>query len=153
MRRTSGSLGVILMLGILLIAADAFAGDFTHSVVGVGGYDVVAYQTMGKAVRGTGFHAAEYNGVTYLFASKEDRAKFLKNPALYLPQFGGFCAYGASVGKKIYADPTVWKLVNGKLYLNVDANIQKKFERDLAGNIAKAEANWPKLVDKMPVGL
>lgn len=153
MQKISASIGMVLMAGILFFATNAFSADFTHSIVGVGGYDVVAYHTQGKAIRGTGFHAAKYDGVTYLFASKEDRAKFLKNPVQYLPQFGGFCAYGAAVGKKFYADPTVWKLVDGKLYLNVDSKIQKKFESDLAKNIAKAEANWPKLKDRTPDGL
>ncbi len=77
----------------------------------------------------------------------------MNNPQQYLPQFGGFCAFGAAVGKKLYADPTVWKLVDGKLYLNVDSKIQKKFERNLTANIAKAETNWPKLVDRTPEGL
>jgi hypothetical protein len=57
------------------------------------------------------------------------------------------------VGKKIYADPTVWIIVDGKLYLNVDSKIQKKFERDLRGNLAKAYANWPKLVGAAPEGI
>lgn len=81
------------------------------------------------------------------------RNLFMNNPQQYLPQFGGFCAFGAAVGKKLYADPTVWKLVDGKLYLNVDSKIQKKFERNLTANIAKAETNWPKLVDRTPEGL
>jgi hypothetical protein len=114
---------------------------------------VVAYHTQSRSLRGTGFHAAQHEGVTYLFTSKENRDKFLDNPDGYLPEFGGYCAFGASVGKKIYADPTVWKIVDGKLYLNVDSKIQKKFEGDLRGNLAKAYANWPKIEDKTPEGI
>ena len=153
MNRKNISIGTVIALGILLVATNAFSGDYTFSTVGVGGYDVVAYHTQGRAIHGTGFHAAKYEGVTYLFTSKENRDKFLKNPKHYLPEFGGYCAFGASVGKKIYADPTVWKIVNGKLYLNVDSKIQKKFESDLRGNLAKAYANWPKLKDKASEGL
>ena len=94
-----------------------------------------------------------HEGVTYLFTSKNNRNKFLETPNRYLPEFGGYCAFGASVGKKIYADPTVWKIVDGKLYLNVDPKIQKRFERDLRGNLAKAYANWPKIEDKTPEGV
>jgi YHS domain-containing protein len=153
MNRTNTSLGLFIVFGILLIATNAFSGQYTHSVVGVGGYDVVAYHTQGKAIRGTGFHAADYEGVTYLFISKQNRTQFLKNPDKYVPQFGGYCAFGAAMGKKLYADPTVWKIVDGKLFLNVDSKIQKKFEKDLSGNIAKANANWPKLMDKNPEGI
>ncbi|MEJ2642014.1 MAG: YHS domain-containing (seleno)protein [Desulfosarcinaceae bacterium] len=153
MKRIHARLGVAILFGILVITTNAFAEDFTHSMVGAGGYDVVAYHTQSKALRGTGFHAAQYDGVTYLFVSGKNKDLFLKNPGQYLPQFGGFCAFGAAKGKKIYADPTVWKLVDGKLYLNVDAKIQKKFVSDLSGNIAKAEANWPELVNQTPEGL
>lgn len=147
------SFGTMIALGILLVASNAFAGEYTFSTVGSGGYDVVAYHTQNKALRGTGFHAARHDGVTYLFTSKENHDKFLDNPGRYLPEFGGYCAFGASVGKKIYADPTVWKIVDGKLYLNVDSKIQKKFERDLRGNLSKAYANWPKLEAMAPEGI
>jgi YHS domain-containing protein len=153
MDRTRTSFGIIIVFGMLLIATNAISGQYTHSEVGAGGYDVVAYHTQGKAMRGTGFHAADYEGVTYLFTSKENRSHFLKDPDKYVPQFGGYCAFGAAMGKKLYADPTVWKLVDGKLFLNVDSKIQKKFEKDLSGNIAKADANWPKLIDQSPEGI
>jgi YHS domain-containing protein len=153
MDRKIKSIGTMVVLGILLVASNALAGEYAFSTVGVGGYDVVAYHTQNKALRGTGFHAARYEGVTYLFASKANHDTFLANPGRYLPEFGGYCAFGASVGKKIYADPTVWKLVDGKLYLNVDSKIQKKFEGDLRGNLDKAYANWPKLKGNTPVGL
>jgi hypothetical protein len=130
MSKKRASLSAVIVLGILLVASNAFSGEYSISSVGVGGYDVVAYHTRNKAARGTGFHAAQH-----------------------LPEFGGFCAFGASVGKKIYADPTVWKIVDGKLYLNVDSKIQKKFERDLRGNLAKAYANWPELEAMTPEGI
>jgi YHS domain-containing protein len=153
MNKKSASLFAVVMLAVLLVASNALAGEYVFSTVGVGGYDVVAYHTQHKALRGTGFHAARYEGVTYLFTSKANRDKFLEDPGRYLPEFGGYCAFGASVGKKIYADPTVWKIVNGKLYLNVDSKIQKKFESNLQGNLAKAYANWPRLKGDLPEGL
>ena len=65
----------------------------------------------------------------------------------------GYCAYGAAVGKKFYADPTVWKIVDGKLYVNLDKKIQKKWESDLSGNLKKAYVNWPKLQNSAPEGI
>jgi YHS domain-containing protein len=153
MNKKSASLSAVFIVTVLLLASKTFAGEYKFSTVGVGGYDVVAYHTQHKALRGTGFHTARYEGVTYLFTSKANRSKFLDNPGRYLPEFGGYCAFGASVGKKIYADPTVWKIVDGKLYLNVDSKIQKKFESDLRGNLAKANANWPKIEGNPPEGL
>ena len=146
-------IGSMVVLGLLLTAAIAFAGNFNFSNVGAGGYDVVAYHTEGAAKRGTGWHVASHEGSTYLFSSKKNRASFLKNPDQYLPEYGGYCAYGLAVGKKFYSDPTVWKIVDDRLFLNLDSKIQKKFEKDLSGNIAKADTNWPKLVNENPAGL
>ena len=143
----------MVVLGLVLTAAYAFAGNFNYSNVGAGGYDVVAYHTEGAAKRGTGWHVASHEGTTYLFSSKKNRKAFVENPDRYLPEYGGYCAYGLAVGKKFYADPTVWKIVDGRLFLNLDTKIQNKFEKDLSGNIEKADANWPKLINENPAGL
>jgi hypothetical protein len=83
MDKTIKSFGTMIALGILLVASNAFAGEYTFNTVGAGGYDVVAYHTQNKALRGTGYHAARHEGVTYLFTSKENHDKFLGNPGLY----------------------------------------------------------------------
>ena len=153
MNKTSALLGSLVIFGLLLVAANAYSSEFVHSNVGAGGYDVVAYHTEGSAMRGTGWHVATYDSTTYLFSTKKNRKIFLKNPEQYLPEYGGFCAYGLAVGKKFYADPTVWKIVDGKLYLNLDSKIQKKFESNLTANIEKADTNWPKLQNEKPTGL
>ena len=131
----------------------AYGADYNTSNVGAGGYDVVAYFEDGKAMPGTGWHVAVHEGTTYLFANKQNRNQFARSPEKYLPQFGGYCAYGAAVGKKFYADPTVWKIVDGKLYLNLDTKIQKKWEGDLSENLKKGYANWPKIKDADPAGI
>ena len=119
----------------------------------MGGYDPVSYFKMGKPMRGSGYHTATYNGGTYLFANKENKEKFMANPEKYAPQFGGYCAYGVSVGKKFYSDPNIWKIVDGKLYLNLDKNIQKKWNEDISGHITKADSNWMKIEHKAPAEL
>ncbi len=118
--------------------------------VAIGGYDPVAYFEAGRPTPGTGHHTATHNGATYLFASKKNQETFQANPQKYAPQYGGFCAYGVSVGKKFYSDPQRWKIVDGKLYLNLDKNIQKKFNADVAGAIAKADDHWQRIQDKAP---
>jgi YHS domain-containing protein len=120
----------------------------TYSTPGLSGYDPVAYHTEGKPVRGSGFHTAEHEGVTYLFANKKNKKMFEADPRKYLPAYGGYCAYGVALGKKFASNPEVWRVEDGKLFLNLDEDIQKKWEKDLAGYINKAEANWPEIREK-----
>jgi YHS domain-containing protein len=137
-----------LVLAASITAVPLFAGDVTHSTPGVGGYDPVAYFTDGKPVRGSGYHVAVQDGVTYAFANAEHKKLFIANPNRYLPAYGGYCAYGVAVGKKFVADPEVWKIVDGRLYLNLDKGIQDKWQKDVPGYIKKADKNWGEIKDK-----
>lgn len=137
-----------IMFVVGMASASAFAENHTYSTPGVSGYDPVAYFTDGKAVRGSGFHVTVVDGVTYAFASAEHQKMFEANPQKYLPAYGGYCAYGLGVGKKFVADPEVWRIVEGKLYLNLDKGIQQKWEKDIQGYIKKGDANWAVIKDK-----
>ncbi len=82
------------------------------------GYDPVAYFTAGKAVPGNPGFTASHQRVTYLFASLENRQKFLANPAKYEPAYGGWCAYAMGKdGSKVKINPSTFKIVGGTLYL------------------------------------
>ena len=142
-------LGIVALIATA-VSAPAFALDYTHSMPGAGGYDVVAYFTDGKPMRGNGYHVTDYRGVTYAFTSDEHKKLFEANPSKYAPAYGGWCAYGVAVGKKFVADPEVWKIVDGKLYLNLDRNIQSKWNKDIPGYIKKADTNWYQIKDKAP---
>lgn len=135
---------------VALMGAPAFALDYTHSTPGISGYDPVAYFTDGKPMRGSGYHVTVHEGVTYAFTSEEHRKMFEANPGKYLPAYGSYCAYGVAVGKKFVADPEVWKIVDGKLYLNLDKNIQSKWNKDIPGYIKKADRNWSEIKEKAP---
>ena len=87
---------------------------------------------------------------SYLFETKEHKEAFNANPKKYAPQFGGYCAYGVAVGKKFYSDPTVWKIINRKLYLNLDTNIQAKWNKKMKAYISKAHSNWEGIEHKHP---
>jgi YHS domain-containing protein len=143
----------IMVLVASVASASTFAEGYSHSTPGVSGYDPVAYFTDGKPVRGSGFHVTVFDEVTYAFANAEHRKMFEANPQKYLPAYGGYCAYGLGVGKKFVADPEVWKIVEGKLYLNLDKGIQKKWENDIPGYIKKGDANWVTMKDKKPSDL
>ena len=111
----------------------------------VHGYDPVAFFTRGTATRGTAALAIVHEGATYYFASAAHRDAFEKEPDRYVPAFGGYCAYGVSVGKKFDADPRYWRVEKGRLYLNLNAEIAKAFVADAPGAIAKAERQWRKI--------
>lgn len=116
--------------------------------IAVHGHDVVAYFREGKPTTGEARFATVYHGATYRFASQENLDEFLAHPAKYEPAYGGYCAYGVALGAKFDGDPRYWKIVDGKLYLNVSGDIQNEWGKDIAGNIKKAEANWPTVVRK-----
>lgn len=141
---------IIQLAALILVGsvATAFANDVAISTPGLSGYDPVAYFTDGKAVRGSGYHVTVQDGVTYAFASDEHKTLFKKSPEKYLPVYGGYCAYGVALGKKFVADPEIWKIVGGKLYLNLDKGIQQKWDKDIPGYIVKAEKNWGEIKDK-----
>ena len=89
-------------------------------------------------------------GVTYLFASEDNKKKFEANPQKYIPAYGGYCAFGVTEGKKFATDPEAWKIVDGKLYLNLDKDAQAEWGKDVPGNIRKADSIWPRIKDTPP---
>ena len=153
MNSMKNMLGSVLMVLLALVAMPAWGADVTHSTPGLNGYDPVAYFTDGKPMKGSGYHVAEYQGVTYAFASSGHKDLFDANPEKYVPAYGGYCAYGVAVGKKFVSDPEAWKIVEGTLYLNLDKNIQSKWAKDIPGYIKKADSNWQSIQDKAPSDL
>ena len=143
-------LGLAPTITALPAAAAGYELNLEQSGLAIHGYDPVAYFTEGKAVEGKVDITAEHNGATYRFTSMEHRDQFTADPAKYLPQFGGYCAYGTSIGKKFNGDPTAWKVVDGKLYLNLSADVQRKWEEDIPGRISEANKMWPEIMDKSP---
>lgn len=144
----------------LLVAAAALTFSFgakaenvEHSTPAVQGYDVVSYQTAKRPVRGNGNYVARYKGATYQFSSNVNMETFNGNPEKYVPAYGGYCAFGASVGKKFIGDPEVWRVIDGTLYLNLDTGIQKEWLKDVPGRIKAADKNWKNIKHKAPSSL
>jgi hypothetical protein len=140
-------LRILAALVLLSTAAAAQAQSFNNDRgVAARGYDVVAYFTDGKAVKGSPQFAHEHGGVQWQFASAEHRDLFKADPAKYAPQYGGYCAYGVAVGGLYDVRPEdSWSVVDGKLYLNKDPGVKQTWLKDVPGYIGKAETNWPKL--------
>lgn len=109
------------------------------------GYDPVAYFTDAKPVKGDAAISAVYRGATYHFASTAHRDMFISDPAKYEPQFGGFCAYAASINKISPVNPEIWQMSDGRLLLQHTPEAYRLFNENTAGNLARADANWPAL--------
>ena len=127
---------------IATAAVSSATSASAYDLPAVGGYDLVSYHQETGPVRGSGYQTAQYEGVTYLFANEENKTTFEADPEKYLPAYNGFCAYGVALGKKFNTDPTVYEIVDGVLYLNLDSGIQEEWAKDIPGNITKADENW-----------
>ena len=114
------------------------------------GHDPVAYFSASAPTLGKQQFTARHEGATYRFASAANRDAFVANPARYAPAYGGFCAMGVALEKKLDVDPQAWRVVDGRLYLNVNKDVQKRWLDDVPGNLATAEKNWPRLKDRVP---
>lgn len=112
------------------------------------GYDAVAYFTGGKPAKGSPKFQSEYEGAKYYFASAEHQALFEAAPAKYAPAYGGYCGYAASLGRLSPISPKWFQIVEGRLVLQHNRKAYELFNADLKGNLAKADRNWPGLVDR-----
>ncbi len=124
------------------------AAIFAEDGIAIRGTDPVAYFTEGRPVQGVQDYAYEWQGVTWLFANAKHRDLFASNPEAYAPQYGGFCAYGVSQGALVTIVPEAWAIVDGKLYLNFSADVQRQWQEDIPGYISQANQNWPTLASK-----
>ena len=116
--------------------------------IAIKGYDPVAYFTMGRPLKGKKDYQFAWHGAKWLFSSQENLAMFQENPEKYAPRYGGYCAYAVSRGTTADIDPGSWAIVDGKLYLNLDKNVQALWNQDRQGYIKKADQNWPELLKK-----
>lgn len=140
-----------LIAALPMIAAPAFAADEINVSNGISaggaplaahGVDLVALVSDGNPVEGFATHSATYDGASYYFTSAENREAFEANPAAYLPQHGGFCSYGVSVGKKFDGDPDQYVVADGKLFLFLNAATRSKFLEDVNGTTKTADDQW-----------
>lgn len=117
--------------------------------IAIQGYDPVAYFKQGKAIKGNAEISTSYQGVVYHFSSTGNKDVFLKTPASYEPQYGGWCAYAmGKSGDKVEVDPVTFKIINNRLYLFYNKyfnNTLKSWNKDETHLKANADANWQKI--------
>lgn len=113
------------------------------------GYDPVAFFADGKAVKGRPDISAVHEGARYLFASTAHKDEFVQNPGHYTPAYGGFCAYAVSQGHTASVEIDTWQIFQGRLMLNYSQKVKGLFDADRTGYTAKADVNWPGIVEEM----
>jgi YHS domain len=115
----------------------------------IGGYDTVAYFTIGKAVPGSLDYQTVWHDARWQFASKQDLDLFLANPEKYAAQYDGHCAMGVSYedGHKDTVDPEAFTIVNGKLYVNHTKYWTNEWRKNEAENISRGDKNWTTVKD------
>lgn len=118
--------------------------------VALKGYDPVSYFSSGGPATGKSGYTATHDGATYWFANAENRDIFKANPSKYSPAYGGFCAMGIALEKKLDVNPQLWRIVDGKLYLNIHKEAQARWLEDTKGNISQADKIWAKIKDRAP---
>lgn len=129
-----------LVFGTLSFAANNSEVDANGVILA--GHDAVAYFTQNAAVEGKAKYTAVHNGAIYRFSSSANRDTFGANPGKYAPQYGGFCAYGAALGKKFDIDGKAFEVVDGKLYVNKNLDVYETWVEDKADNIDQADKQW-----------
>ena len=132
------------------LAQDKMAYNIDDSHIGLDGYSPVSYLDKGTAEKGRTQYKSEHDGVIYYFTSSTQKATFEANPQKYLPQYGGYCAFGIYAVAKFRTDPKTFLVKNGKYYLflkNIELNALElwKAENNHEGLVHAADSNWIKL--------
>jgi hypothetical protein len=143
-------LGIIALLLAFWVVPPALAMDFNVNDDGVilHGYDPVSYFTADNPTKGLEKFSTKHHGARYLFSLAENRDTFVADPERYAPQFGGYCAYGVRVGRNFDVDPDVYRVVDDKLYLQLNWGTQVVWLSNKDENIEVAHTLWPMIGPK-----
>jgi YHS domain-containing protein len=133
------SFSLFICIGSFAQKSEVFSG----SDGAIHGYDPVAYFSEHKPVKGDKKYSLSWESATWYFSNVKNLELFKANPHMYAPQYGGYCAYGLAKGHKASTDPQAWTIVDGKLYLNYDKDIQSSWNKKQADYIKTADGLWP----------
>ncbi len=145
-------LTVALMLAAGSLIAPASAGEVNQTFLGgvaIKGYDPVAYFEEGRAVEGSSSFSHDWNGAEWRFASAANRDLFAADPDRYKPQYGGYCAWAVAQGYTADIDPEAFDIHDGKLYLNFNKSVQRRWRADKPALIVEGDANWPDIAARL----
>lgn len=150
MKKSNFFFVVIMLLSSSIYAQNKMENNIDNSNIALEGYSPVSYADLGLAQKGVKEFKSEYEKINYYFTSAEQKAAFDKNPEQYLPQYGGFCAFGVYAGAKFRVDPNKFITKDGKYYLflyNLELDAQQLWlnEQNHQGLVKNADENWAKL--------
>ncbi len=134
---------------VLSLTGPAFAGQsrfYKEDGIAIDGTDPTSYFAAGEPIPGLEAHSLDWQGAIWRFASAEAQGIFEMNPDKFAPQYGGYCAWAVAEGYTASTVPEAWHIEEGKLYLNFSRRIQRRWSRDIPGNIARGNANWPRVL-------
>ena len=118
--------------------------EAADGTLALSGYDAVSYFTADAPVEGSAQYTVKYEGYDYQFASAENAATFQEDPAKYAPAYGGYCAWAIGANDALApGDPEVYKIVDGKLYLNFNESVAERWNADIPGFIEAGDVNYP----------
>ncbi len=145
-------LKIVLTLSLIAVTTNTAAVEPMNATkfgkLAINGYDAVAYFAADKAIKGDKKFTAEYRDVHWRFANQKNLNAFTKNPENFAPQYGGYCAWAMAQGSLATVDPKLWRIVEGKLYLNYNKKVQSDWEKDIPGFIKQADEEWSKLLNQ-----
>ncbi len=145
-RRHILAAGALLPVFFLARPASALEPVFSSRGKAIRGFDPVAYFTEGKPVEGASDFTHTWMDAQWFFASAENRDAFAAEPERFAPRYGGYCAWAVSQGYTASIDPEAWSIVDDRLYLNYSKSVRRQWEKNIPGNISKANRNWPRLL-------
>jgi len=146
LQNATGALIISFSFALLLVTGlgGTAVGQSPTDNLAIKGYDTVEYFKDGKAVKGTESFTFQWHNMIWYFSIKENKDLFAAGPEKYAPQYDGYCAWAMTESRKAITDPEIWKIVDGKLYLQCSTSALEKWIKDIPGNIKKADENWVK---------
>lgn len=143
---------ITILIATLVLSVNAIALDSIYTTIfsnkAIEGYDTVAYFIEEKPVKGKDDYSTSYMGAQWLFSSQENLNLFLSDPKKYAPQYGGYCAYAVSQNYTASTKPELFTVYEGRLYLNYNESVNKKWTKNKVSFISSANKNWPKILGK-----
>lgn len=145
----AAALGLAAVSGASISLAGAVSGSEEPGAIATDGYDLVSFFGEGsRPVVGSAQFTATHDGKLFRFATQANADAFKADPVVYLPRYGGHCAWAAAQGYIAPGDPKFATVVDGKLYFNYNAKVQADWLKDISGFIAKADRNWPNIASE-----
>ena len=142
---------IVFAAALLLATHAAFAQKseiFAPKGKAIKGYDVVAFFKDAKPVEGADSLTYHYKDADWLFASRANLEAFKAAPDKYVPQYGGYCAFGTSEGHKAPTEAETWTIVDKKLYFNYNMKVKNNWSKKREELIEKADTQWPLIKDQ-----